>query len=601
MTGSSGGSRTYSLDPRAGGVSVPRLLFAFLRQRFTGTVALEQRDPGGQQTSQRTIWVRGGMPVFCDWSSPDARLGELLLRAGAIDAGGLERALEVHAAGGAMLGEVLVELELIDAAARTQALREQCARKLSELFAPGVTGGEAIVTAVEHGKGQDDELAQVNVLALLLTGIGAHYDDARIKAEMGASLGGDMVATPALARYERQFGFSTRDAKILGALARGVTMGGLMQPGVEPGRALQIVYTLWVSQMLRVGDDALQSIAKGATAAAAAQQLGVTLGQQSEASAGRTGAGARSKSGPKPAPKPAAPRPPPPRQTKSEPEPEPEPAPTPAPTPEAEAAEAEFETVLAELEAKVANEANAFALFDLSIDAERNDIRAAWAQLSKTYHPDALEGSGRAALRPRVEAVFAAMSEAYGILSNKDQREELRETLRMGGSLKAGEDTTSVVRNAFEAEMIARDADKLLRARQWARAAEMFERAHELSPQDSDIEAALYYAQFRIGSQDRQQALVTITQLSKLVEDHSACARAHYFMGLIQLGIDEAHNAKQSFASAVKLDPRNIDAERQLRALHLRERGPSSSRAEAKDDAKKKSAFGGLRGLFKKS
>ena len=40
------------------------------------------------------------------------------------------------------------------------------------------------------------------------------------------------------------------------------------------------------------------------------------------------------------------------------------------------------------------------------------------------------------------------------------------------------------------AEMLARDADKLLRAKQWDKALELYVRAYELSPQDGDIEAA---------------------------------------------------------------------------------------------------------------
>ena len=569
MSGSAGGARTYSLNPVDGGVSVPRLLFALLRQRFTGTVTVSQREPEGE----RTIWVRGGMPVFCDWVSTEDRLGDMLVMSGLLDMAGLERALMAAAKSGKLLGQVLVELELLDERGRTRALREQCGRKVVHLFANDATTGEATVTATAHSKGDGDELAQVNVLGLIRAGVDAHASNSQIQAEMGKSLSSDVVASAAFARYENQFGFGPEDAQVLSLLSRGTSMRGLMAPGIDRARALRTTYTLWVTQMLRVGEDAVQAIAKGSTAASAA----------------RTEV---AKSAPSPKPK-AAPAPAP------KPEPKPpvvEAAPEPAPAEAAEPA-GEFEQGLAELEAKVAAEANAFELFGLDLDAGRKEVRGVWAELSKTYHPDALEGSGRAGLRDRVEAVFAALSEAYGVLSNKEEREKLRSALELGGSVKAGEDTSAVVRNAFEAEMIARDADKLLRARQYARAAELFTKAHELSPQDSDIEAALYYASFRNGAGDRQQAELAITQFDKVIEVAPACARAHYFKGLIALGIEEMMQAKTSFAEALKLDPRNVDAERQLRAIRLRERGPTQPQAK-KDD--KKSGFGGLRGLFKK-
>jgi tetratricopeptide (TPR) repeat protein len=594
MTGSPGGSRTYNLGSAAGAISFPRLLFGLLRQRFTGTVSLTQLEPAGE----RTIWVRGGMPVFCDWDSPEDRLGQLLLTAGAIDSAALARALAAQAAassGGGPLGQVLVDLQLIDESTRSNALREQCTRKLVRMFARDVIADEATVTAVEHAKGTNDELAQVNALALLLAGVEAHYDNSRVQAEMGTALSGDIVATPALTRYQRQFGFhSTDDAQILGALARGTTMRSLMIPGIDRGRALRIAYTLWVAQMLRVGDDALQSIAKGATAAATAQELESPV----EAKAAAT--------------PPAKPPPPPPpkRADQNASGPKPTQSPSPAEVQAKRDDDEAFERTLVELEARIAAEANAFDMFALGLDADRQQIRAVWAELSKTYHPDALESTGRSALRSRVEKVFAALSEAYGVLSKQDEREQLREALELGGPLKVGEDTSAVVRNAFEAEMIARDADKLLGAKQWSRAVERFERAHTLSPQDSDIEAALHYCTFRAASTpdpsvssggDLQRAQQTIAQLTKILADAPACARAHYFLGLIQLGINDNADAKHSFARALELNPRNIDAERQLRALRIRERSASTSAAEARaKEEKRKSGFGGLLGLFKK-
>ena len=234
-------------------------------------------------------------------------------------------------------------------------------------------------------------------------------------------------------------------------------------------------------------------------------------------------------------------------------------------------------------------------MFGLELDADRKQIRAAWAELSKTYHPDSLEGAGRSKLRDRVGQVFAALSEGYGVLSDKQQREQLSEALAAsGGTLRAGEDTATVVRNAFEAELLARDADKLLQGREWARASELYVRAHALSPKDSDIEAALVYSDFRNNGGEPRAVILRFTQI---LDETPNCGRALYFKGLIELGINDSGAAKLSFAQAHKLDPRNIDAERQLRAIVLRERGVSTAKAEAKEE--KKRGFG-LRNLFKK-
>jgi hypothetical protein len=568
------GSRTINLGPETGGMSIPRLLFALLRQRFSGALTVGQRDPAGT----RTVWFRGGMPIFTDWAKSGDRLGELLVARGVITAAQLERALAAHASGNGRFGEILIDLQLLDRPGLTEALRDQCVGRLIEMFAADVVDPTASIRSSTAADSEYDAFGQVNVLALLQRGIRARFDDARISRELGTALGGDLVATPALPRYERQFGFEPADAAILAALARGVTMSGLMVPGIDPTRALQIVYTLWATQMIRSGDDAIQAIANGATAAAAANET-------------------------KPVAPPAA-APPTPVKPKPEPKPEPKPAPKPElpPLPKPEdlpplAPEPDvFGPQLLALEAKVAERAHAFALFGIDHDADRKQIRAAWAELSKTYHPDGVEGSGRAALRDRVERVFAALSEAYGVLSDQDQREKLRAALTAGGgTLSADEDTGAVVRNAFEAERLGREGDKLLNAREWARAAEMFARAHELSPKDSDIEAAMVFAEFRrSNSADPSLALV---QLDKVVTETPNCARAHYFKGLLELGRENLAIAKLCFATAHKLDPRNIDAERQLRAIRMRERAAAPPKPDPKDD--KKLPFG-LGRLFKK-
>lgn len=580
MTATPSNSRTVGLDPSAGGMSLPRLLFALLRQRFTGTLELEQPGSWGPGSGVRTVWLRGGMPVFTDWASEADYLGDILLAKGAIDPPTLERGLRALAGGG-RLGDILLGFGAIDAAQRTDALRVQCTRKLLHLFA--LRGGEVVVRAGEHDLGQGDELAAVNVLGLILRGVVGHFDRARIEAEMAGALAADMVATPALPKYQRQFGFVDEDARVLGALARGVTLASLIKPGVDATRALQIIYVLWACQMLRCGQDALEAIAKGATAASSPEPA------PAPAAASKPAA---------PASKPAAaskPEPPPPPKPEAKPEPviasKPEPAPD----------NFDFDGALAMLELKVAAEANAFELFGLTHEADRKQIREVWAELSKRFHPDALESSGRAALRGRVEPVFAALSEAYGVLSDKDAREKLREAILAGGSkVKATDDASIVVRNAIEAEMIARDADKLLRGNSWERARDLYARAHELSPSDPDIEAALIYARHmaqRANNASMADSRDALTGLAQVIQIAPGCSRAAYFAGMIHLQLDEGEAAKLRFMDALRADPRNVDAERQLRGLKIKERASGTAPPDPKkpgDDKK----LGGLRGIF---
>ncbi|MBV1858803.1 MAG: hypothetical protein KUG77_10355, partial [Nannocystaceae bacterium] len=236
-------------------VSPPRLLFALLHKRFTGTMDVEQPAAGGQAAGTRRVWFSGGMPVFTNWVSGPDVLGQVLLELRRVDEATLMQGLgQMAHSGGGLLGQTLQQMGAIDDAQLAEALRFQCGRKLSHLFA--LREGQATLHTAEH------ELVQmtgVNVLELMLAAVGRHYDEARVHAEMGAHLSASLRATTAYARYHEHFRFRPTDAPLLEALQAGTDFSSLAaatQGG--PRRAAQLVYVLWASQMLYTGASAQQ-------------------------------------------------------------------------------------------------------------------------------------------------------------------------------------------------------------------------------------------------------------------------------------------------------------------------------------------------------
>src|SRR5690606_15135950 len=129
-------------------------------------------------------------------------------------------------------------------------LRRQCMRKLSRLFA--LRSGTLVVTPGTPSTGKD--LREVNVLELILAGVGAHFDEARIEAELGAALHGPVIATAALQKYHSHFRFRPGDEPALRALSAGTrleTLAGM--GGMSRRRGAQLIYALWAGQMLKVG------------------------------------------------------------------------------------------------------------------------------------------------------------------------------------------------------------------------------------------------------------------------------------------------------------------------------------------------------------
>lgn len=365
------GQATQAQAAELSRIGLGRLLFALLRQRFTGMVTLPQEHP---QPGRRTIWIRGGMPVFTDWESPRDRLGQLLVERGLITAALCGRGLHERAAG-ERLGQVLVRKGWLSPADLGQALRAQCMRKLVHAF----TLARGRVRVIPHEDLREvcrDLSAPINVLELIHAGVSAHYDEGRIYTEMGAAAQGPMRASASLLRYRTHFGFRPEDELVLTTLGHGSRLGQLLRlPGPSPTRIAQLVYTLWACQMLRVGSAAL----RGRGAPTGSQSNVIHIG-------------------------------------------EPE-----ALTPEAMAAT--FMAELGEFEARIAVGAHAFDLLGVPLRASHDEIRKAWRRIGAKFHPDALARQGFTQLRDRATDVFSRLSEAHRQLMHPELRARMIEEI----------------------------------------------------------------------------------------------------------------------------------------------------------------------------
>ena len=548
---------------------IAKMWFALLHQRFTGIVQLDQPDATRPDSPPvpRTVWLEGGSPLYTDWLTP-AVLGEVLVEAGLLSADGLAQALTVMAREGGMLGQVLLRLGLVQPSALTEGLKRQCMRKLVDTFR--LRDGEALVTAGAYDA--PTGIGKVDVLELVSLGVTAHYDLARIEQEMGAALHGPVATTAALPRYLGHSRFRSSDDAALAALTKPTTFDEVArQPGLTRPRAAQILYTLWVSQMLRVG--------------AAAQTVDAPSRPKAATPVEHGPPAEHARAGPRRATPTftAADAPPPPRRsTASE-------LPQPAPAPEPEEADFSPEAFMAELETmeqKIAKNMHAFGLLGVGLDVGKREVKRAFSDLSRRFHPDALQSRGLGYLRGRVNRVFAALSEAQTLLSDTESRENLRSAIEKGVAVTSGADATAMARVAFESDLLARDGDKFLRAGRLDRALELFERALKLTPDEPDLRAVVAWCTYGLSSRTREEAAFTEKTLAGILHDAPNIARAHYFRGLVLKDLGAVDPAIAALSRAIDLDPRLIDAERHARALRA-----------AKQEAQSKGrGFGGLFG-----
>ena len=85
----------------------PTLIYSILRRDETGVLTLTA------ETSEKSIYIRDGRPIFAISSDRDDRLGQVLFKTGLVSLEGLMEAAEESVKSGKRLGTVLVERGLI--------------------------------------------------------------------------------------------------------------------------------------------------------------------------------------------------------------------------------------------------------------------------------------------------------------------------------------------------------------------------------------------------------------------------------------------------------------------------------------------------------
>lgn len=123
-----------------------------------------------------------------------------------------------------------------------------------------------------------------------------------------------------------------------------------------------------------------------------------------------------------------------------------------------------------------------YQLLDVSKDADKKTIRSAYFALSKVFHPDTLFGKELGSYKPKMEAVFKQLTEAYEVLGKKKKRAEYDAYL---GLKEQTEAVSSVMRQGEQrAEKLRREVVEAAKLPE-----DKTQRAPSSSPTSKDADA----------------------------------------------------------------------------------------------------------------
>lgn len=563
------------------------VLLEALARRATGV--LEVDDGGGRAR----LWFREGRPVGAQVVAGFRPLGLALLQAGRIDVDALSRSLSVMAATGRAQGEVLVELGCISREEVDRALAAQQAGYLARVVALDAGtfrfDARAQVPAWTDGSGLTPLRALVD--ALERPQAAALVDEALRPAAK------DGLRRAAGADAEDGFGWSAPERALLDRLEPAASLETcLAAPGLSRRRARAIVAALLLlglavpdvdepaprrppeppearERRQRLRRRAMRNLGIGpfadragsgapADASVAPPRPPTAQGEGDGARGARPGAdpaagdpgngaarsGAAShaaqRSGP---PRRGAPGNGAPARGGDLPIP---------PSPTEVSLRDELLTI-----APRARERDLFTRLGLPPTAGREDVRRAFLQLARRFHPDRFAGPALQDLLDSVRELFTSVNEAYQVLSDDRRRAEYLAGRRSGG-------TGATAAQVEQARVDFAKGEACLRTRDWVRARGFYAAAVQSDPRPEHLAALAYTFLCDPRARDLGRARALLAEAAR----DGRCARSLYVSGLLARDEGDDTHAEALFRAAAAADPRSPEPLRELRALDARRR-----------------------------
>jgi DnaJ-domain-containing protein 1 len=230
-----------------------------------------------------------------------------------------------------------------------------------------------------------------------------------------------------------------------------------------------------------------------------------------------------------------------------------------------------------------------FQILGLDESATIDTVQSTYFALAKVWHPDRLPNDLQD-VKPHVARIFARMNEAFQTLSNPERRHEYMQAVRTGGGTARDR---AMVERVVDSAMLFHKGEILFKRGQHAQAEILIKRAVDADPEQPEYRTMLAWIQcHRLGNppdDEEQRAVFYQAQLDTLdavIEKEPHFERALFYRAELLKRCGLLDRAMRDYRDVVRLNPRNIDAAREVRIYSMR----------AKKEEDKKGLFGKLFG-----
>ncbi len=204
---------------------------------------------------------------------------------------------------------------------------------------------------------------------------------------------------------------------------------------------------------------------------------------------------------------------------------------------------------------------NFFEILGLKREADAGAVKMAYLKAARSYHPDTVP-PGSSELFAKLKAdVFALISEANRTLSDPVLRQEYTAELDAGGTGSKVD-----MEKIFRGEEVFQKGRILVQARKYPDAVKMFEEAVTCNPDEPEFYAWRGYAKHLQATDKKSVERDVLKDINFCVAKNPNVASAYYFLGFVAKAHGDDKTAMANFKKCVALDPKHIDAQREVRS-----------------------------------
>jgi curved DNA-binding protein CbpA len=194
-------------------------------------------------------------------------------------------------------------------------------------------------------------------------------------------------------------------------------------------------------------------------------------------------------------------------------------------------------------------------------EATAAQIKIAYFQLAKTFHPDAVPVDAAAELKKLCADIFSRIGEAWSVLGEDASRVEYLEALRTGGTAEVD------VLNILRAEDTFQTGTLLLKARRYDEAAKAFDEAIAMNAEEAEFGIWRAWCDFLMAQDKRSRQAAAAAAIEAGLKRNPKCAPGYLFLGQMSKICGDLGAAERHLRRGLAVAPDHADLQRELKYL----------------------------------